>query len=135
MRISTTCKELCLIAIDSGTLHIYVNEESCTLTELLRRYRARVIDLQRLPLSVGDLSLSIVYNPSLSCLLLFFDHPFRIFSFTCLLSFFHYCCQSVICRYPLCTIHPCLLSRYFLTIPIFPFIMTCLLPFFYYCYE
>ena len=76
MLISATCKELCLIAIDSGMLHTYVNERSCTLTELLRRCRARVIDLQSLPLSVGDLSLSIVYNPPLSCLLLFFDHPY-----------------------------------------------------------
>ena len=90
MLISATRKELCLIAIDSGMLHIYVNEQSCTLTELLQRYRARIIDLQRLPLSVGDR------------------------------------------RYPLCTIHPCLVSRCFLTIPIIIRSFTCLLSFFYY---
>ena len=64
------------IVLNTGLLHTYVNEQSCTLTELLRQYRAHVIDLQRLPLSVGDLSLSIVYSPSLP--LFFAVFPFII---------------------------------------------------------
>ena len=58
-------------------------------------------------MSVGDLSLSIVYNPSLSCLMLFYDHPFislynlKNLSFTCT-------CTCII--HYVRMIHPCYYS-------------------------